>query len=77
MDPLDNNIGGASVTAIQDYMNARVEKLSLLIDDQLQELGGDQKLDYVALNRAVASAAMRLASTANPSTPTSPSAMQR
>ena len=54
-----------------------MEKLSLLIDDQLQELGGDQKLDYVALNRAVASAAMRLASTANPSASTSPFAMQR
>lgn len=31
----------------------RAEELSELIDDQLQELGGDQTLDYIALNRKV------------------------
>jgi hypothetical protein len=39
--------------AITEFMNARVEKMSELIDDQLQELGGDQTYDYVALNRKV------------------------
>jgi hypothetical protein len=42
-----------AMRAIQDYANRRACKLSDLIDDQLQELGGDQTLDYVALNRKV------------------------
>ena len=39
------------MAAIKDYAQARATKLSELIDDQLQELGGDQTEDYVALNR--------------------------
>ena len=39
------------MAAIKVYAQARAEKLSELIDDQLQELGGDQTEDYVALNR--------------------------
>lgn len=41
------------MTALKRYADLRADKLSLLIDDQLQELGGHQALDYVALNRAV------------------------
>lgn len=52
---------GVQVTVDVDYITAavqqlaedRAEKLSLTIDDQLQELGGDQTYDYVALNREV------------------------
>jgi hypothetical protein len=39
--------------ACQELANGRAEELSKLIDDQLQELGGDQTYDYVALNREV------------------------
>ena len=39
------------MSAIEVYAQKRAEKLSKLIDDQLQELGGDQTEDYVALNR--------------------------
>lgn len=39
--------------AVQRLADERAEDLSTLIDDQLQELGGDQTLDYVALNRKV------------------------
>src|ERR1700746_251594 len=39
--------------ALNRYADLRADKLSTLIDDQLQELGGHQALDYVALNRAV------------------------
>ena len=39
------------MAAIKVYANKRADKLALLIDDQLQELGGDQSEDYVALNR--------------------------
>ena len=39
------------MAAVKTYTEARAEKLSCLIDDQLQELGGDQTEDYVALNR--------------------------
>jgi hypothetical protein len=39
--------------AVQTYADRRAEQMSKLIDDQLQELGGSQKKDYVALNRAV------------------------
>lgn len=41
------------MTAIQDLMDKRAEKLTVVIDGQLQELGGDQTLDYIALNRKV------------------------
>lgn len=40
--------------AVQRLADERAEELSELIDDQLQELGGDQTSDYVALNRKVA-----------------------
>lgn len=39
--------------AITQYMADRVDTLSKLIDGQLQELGGHQSYDYVALNRKV------------------------
>lgn len=42
-----------AMQAIQDYANKRSEKVACLIDDQLQELGGDQTVDYVRLNRKV------------------------
>lgn len=38
-------------SAVKTYCQARAKTLSDLIDDQLQELGGHQALDYVALNR--------------------------
>ena len=41
-------------SAVQNLANDRAELLSVLIDDQLQELGGDQTLDYVSLARKVA-----------------------
>lgn len=37
--------------AVQALAVSRAEKLSVLLDDQLQELGGDQTYDYVQLNR--------------------------
>lgn len=40
--------------AVLQLAQERAEKLSTLIDDQLQEIGGNQTLDYVALNRKVA-----------------------
>lgn len=40
--------------AVTRLANERAEALALLIDDQLQELGGDQTMDYLALNRKVA-----------------------
>ena len=53
-DPADENaFNGYVMTALNRYADLRADKLSLLIDDQLQELGGHQALDYVALNRAV------------------------
>lgn len=39
--------------AIQMLADRRAEDLSTLIDDQLEELGGDQTCDYIALNRRV------------------------
>lgn len=39
--------------AVKRLADARAEELMELIDDQLQELGGDQTLDYIALNRQV------------------------
>jgi len=53
-DPSDTNAFNGYVTeALDRYADLRADKLSTLIDDQLQELGGHQALDYVALNRAV------------------------
>lgn len=40
-------------TAAQQLSEEQAEKLSKVIDDQLTELGGDQTLDYVSLNRKV------------------------
>ena len=39
--------------AVQSLADQRAEQLSVLIDDQLQEVGGDQTQDYVTLNRKV------------------------
>ena len=39
--------------AVQEMSQKRAEALSLVIDDQLQELGGEQAMDYIALNRKV------------------------
>lgn len=39
--------------AVMELAQKRAERLSIQIDDQLQELGGDQSLDYIALNRKV------------------------
>lgn len=40
--------------AVQRLAEERAHALAVLIDDQLQEIGGDQTLDYIALNRKVA-----------------------
>lgn len=40
-------------TAIQKLADSRAAELSKLIKDQLMEIGGDQTLDYIALNRQV------------------------
>jgi hypothetical protein len=40
--------------AVQRLADNRAAALSKLIDDQLQEIGGDQTLDYISLNRKVA-----------------------
>jgi hypothetical protein len=39
--------------AVQDVAEKRAIELSKLIDDQLQELGGDQTEDYILINRRV------------------------
>lgn len=39
--------------AVQKLADQRAEQLSKLINDQLQELGGNQTLDYILLNRKV------------------------
>jgi hypothetical protein len=39
--------------AAQDLATKRAKALTLVIDDQLEELGGDQAYDYVALNNEV------------------------
>ena len=41
------------VVWIKKLLKTRAEELSEHIDDQLQEIGGNQTLDYVSLNRAV------------------------
>ena len=38
-------------SAVQELANSRAADLVTVIDDQLQEIGGDQTLDYIALNR--------------------------
>ena len=38
---------------LKKLMKDRADELSKTIDDQLQEIGGNQTLDYVSLNRAV------------------------
>lgn len=40
--------------AVQRLADERASALSVILDDQLQEIGGDQTLDYIALNRKVA-----------------------
>lgn len=45
--------------AVQRLADQRAEQLSKLIDDQLQELGGDQTLDFILLNRKVAESGIR------------------
>jgi hypothetical protein len=40
-------------SAIKQLTNKRAEDLSTMIDGQLNELGGHQTLDYIALNRSV------------------------
>jgi len=42
-----------AMSAMQTWAEKRAEKLTTLIDDQLQELGGDQTYDFIALNREV------------------------
>lgn len=39
--------------AVQSLADNRAEALSTLIDDQLEEIGGDQTSDYIQLNRKV------------------------
>ncbi len=39
--------------AVNRLARKRAEKLTNLIDDQLQEIGGDQTVDYISLNRKV------------------------
>jgi len=42
-----------AMDAVHEMMLDRASKLSVVIDDQLQELGGDQTYDYISLNRSV------------------------
>jgi hypothetical protein len=54
-DGVDSELSEELVdAAVQRLAEKRADKLSLLIDDQLQEIGGNQTLDYVSLNRKVA-----------------------
>jgi hypothetical protein len=45
--------------AVQRLADKRGRDLSDLIDDQLQELGGDQTIDYISLNRKVIQAGIQ------------------
>ena len=45
--------------AIQSLANSRADMLAKIIDDQLQELGGDQTADFISLNRKVALSGIR------------------
>lgn len=38
--------------AVNNIAQDRAEQMSVVIDDQLQELGGDQTIDYISLNRS-------------------------
>ena len=57
----DQEGGGQSPTmdldyvtsALKSYADKQAELLETQIDDQLEEIGGDQTLDYIALNRSV------------------------
>ena len=49
-DPVDSDVIDA---AVQKLADKRAADLSALINDQLQELGGDQTLDVIALDRKV------------------------
>ena len=42
-----------AMAAMQTWAEDHAETLTTLIDDQLQELGGDQTYDFIALNREV------------------------
>lgn len=44
--------------AVQRLADDRAKALAIVIDDQLQEIGGDQTLDYIALNRKVAASSI-------------------
>jgi hypothetical protein len=53
-DGLDTQLNEELIDhAIQELANERASALSRLIDDQLQELGGDQTADFITLNRSV------------------------
>jgi hypothetical protein len=41
------------MSAVKCLAEKRAENLAKILDDQLEELGGDQTLDYIALNRKV------------------------
>jgi hypothetical protein len=45
--------------AVNTLAAKRAARLATVIDDQLQEIGGDQTLDYIALNRKVVSSGIR------------------
>ena len=45
--------------AVQTLADERAETLAACIDDQLQELGGTQQSDYIALNRKVADSGIK------------------
>ena len=48
-----------ALAAVQALADKRAEDLTRLIEDQMEEIGGDQSMDYVALNRkALMSGAM-------------------
>jgi hypothetical protein len=53
--PLDDDYVQA---AVMELAQKRADELSMEIMDQLQELGGDQSYDYVALNKEVVSSAI-------------------
>lgn len=48
--PLSNEV---VEEAVQTLAEKRAKKLSTFIDDQLQEIGGNQTIDYIQLNRRV------------------------
>lgn len=45
--------------AVNRLARKRAEKLTLLIDDQLMEIGGDQTVDWISLNRKVVESGIR------------------